>query len=293
MTSKSKKVKTLLYATDYAENSVAALKYAWEFSKALKARLLVIHVFDYPTVLETEVQEPFPQLEADAYREHQRKLEAFCSSYLEDAQWNATHLEMEAIEHKNVRNAIIDRALDVGAYLVIVGMRGGSALREVLMGNTTKKLISEAPCPILSVPADAGFNGIQTIVYATDFEEEDIAVLEILADMAGALGATIQVVHIASEGEYAGLQRREWFVENLKSLDSAGVSLEVVSSENTFETLRVYLGDHNADLAVMMEREKQGFLKRVFHRDMVKRMEAYGRIPLLAFHERNFKFRPS
>jgi hypothetical protein len=39
----------------------------------------------------------------------------------------------------------------------------------------------------------------------------------------------------------------------------------------------------------MLEREKGGLLRRIFHRDMVQRMEAYGRIPLLAFHEKNFR----
>jgi len=44
-------MKTILCATDYSPNSIAALKYAYAISKKMDAGLLVIHVFDYPTAL--------------------------------------------------------------------------------------------------------------------------------------------------------------------------------------------------------------------------------------------------
>jgi len=281
-------VKTILYATDYSDNSAAALRYAYQLSKSLKASLVALHVFDYPTVLETEVHEPFPHLEEDAFEEHHKKLRTFCASHLKDPEWEAT-VQMEVVESKSVAEAVAEKALELGSYLLLVGMKGGSALREFLMGNTTRKLISEAPCPVLSVPEGTSFNGMRNIVYATDFEEEDIAVLSLLVELAAPLDAAIRALHITSEKEYAGTQRREWFDGKLKALDYPKLSFEAITSEDTFDTLRVYLGDHNADLVVMLEREKGGLLRRIFHRDMVQRMEAYGRIPLLAFHEKNFR----
>jgi len=281
-------VKTILYATDYSENSAAALRYAFQLSKALEANLVALHVFDYPTVLQTEVHEPFPHLEEDAFEEHRKKLHTFCSSRLKDPGWEDT-VQLEVIESKKVSEAVAEKALELGAYLLLVGMKGGSELRELLMGNTTRKLISEAPCPILSVPEGTSFNGMGNIVYATDFEEEDIAVLKLLIELAAPLDASVRAVHIASEKEFAGTQRREWFAGALKGLKYPKLSFEAISSEDTFETLRVYLGDHNADLVVMLERVKAGLLRRIFHKDMVQRMERYGRIPLLAFHEKNFR----
>lgn len=58
-------------------------------------------------------------------------------------------------------------------------------------------------------------------------------------------------------------------------------------SEAVFESLRVYLGDVGADMVVMLEREKHGFLKKLFHQDPVKKMESYGRVPLMSFNEVN------
>ena len=38
----------------------------------------------------------------------------------------------------------------------------------------------------------------------------------------------------------------------------------------------------------MLERENTGFLKKIFHQDLVKRMEIYGKIPLMSYNENNF-----
>ena len=282
-------MKTILCATDYSDNSVAALKYAYQLARILEGRLLVIHVFDYPTVLGTSVHEPFPNLEKDAFEEHTLNLRNFCKTHLGKTP-GGKGLEIQGIQHKNVRKAISAQALETGAYMLFVGMKGGSALREVLMGNTTRKLIAEAPCPVWSVPADASFNGVGKMVYATDYEVEDVAVLRLLVGLAEPLSSTIQLVHIASEEEYAGVQRKEWFLAKLKEeFDYQRLAFEEIFSNDIFETLRVYLGDCDADLAVMLEREYKSFLDNVFHTDMVRKMERYGRVPLMAFHEKNFK----
>ena len=76
-------LKTILYVTDYSTNSVAALKYAYNMSIHMGTRLVVAHVFDYPTVLGTEgLDEPFPHLEENAHKMHRSKLEAFCEEHL-------------------------------------------------------------------------------------------------------------------------------------------------------------------------------------------------------------------
>ena len=63
------------------------------------------------------------------------------------------------------------------------------------------------------------------------------------------------------------------------------LSVEVLLSVATFDSLKIYLGDIDADLVAMLERKEKGIKKKWFHRDFVKRMEIYGRVPLLSFNE--------
>tara|TARA_R110000744_G_scaffold145866_2_gene258564 strand:- start:1237 stop:2070 length:834 start_codon:yes stop_codon:yes gene_type:complete len=267
---------------------VAALKYAHKMAQQMGTRLIVTHVFDYPTFLGTKIlSELFPQLEKDAFKTHRAKLVQFCEEHL-GGNWENPNLQLEVVENKSAFKGIISVAEEWRAYLIVVGIKGGKALREMIMGSTTKHLIEKAPCPILSIPLDASYMPIKTIVYATDFEEEDVYAIRKVAEMAEQFDAEIKVVHISTKKEYKGKIQMEWFKGMLhKKISYEKINFELLNSEDVFNTLRIYLGDSNADLIVMLEREKGGFLKKWFHRDLVKKMESYGRAPLLSFREGN------
>ncbi|WP_178985576.1 universal stress protein [Winogradskyella helgolandensis] len=190
-------MKTILYATDYSKNSELALKYAYNMSKKLKAKLLVIHVFDYPTLLDHIDLKPepaFPNIEKDAFKKHNSQLSAFCKSILQE---DTTTLDIEAIENKSVVNGIIEKANKIDALLIVIGIKGLSALREIIMGSTAKHLVEKAPCPVLTIPSDSVKTEIDTVVYATDFEEEDFGAINKLVEIVKPFNAKIKILHIS------------------------------------------------------------------------------------------------
>ncbi|PTM09354.1 MAG: hypothetical protein DA407_06040, partial [Bacteroidetes bacterium] len=66
------------------------------------------------------------------------------------------------------------------------------------------------------------------------------------------------------------------------------LELDILYSEDVFDTLKTYYRNSKADLIAMLEREDSGFTSKVFHRDLVKRMETYGKIPLLSFNAKHY-----
>lgn len=281
-------MKTILYATDYSLNSVAALKFAISLAEKLNYRLVVCHIFNSPTTLgSAALSEPFPDLDRDTFITYRTKLEHFCQEHL-GAVWKAPNVQLQPVEHKPVVKGILSTAEEWHAQMIVVGIKGESALREIVMGSTTKNLIKKAPCPILAVPADASHLSLDTLVYATDFEEEDVYAIRKLTELAKAFEAEIKVVHIVTEQEYEGETQMEWFKEMLEEkVTYHKIEFKLFFSNDIFESLRVYLGDVNADMVVMLEREHKGIIKKWFHRDLVKKMESYGRVPLLSFREGN------
>ncbi|NNC70795.1 MAG: hypothetical protein HKN90_08255 [Flavobacteriaceae bacterium] len=63
------------------------------------------------------------------------------------------------------------------------------------------------------------------------------------------------------------------------------LQLDIFHSDNIFETLRVYAGVIGADILAMLERKEKSNIKKWFRRDLVKKMEALGNIPLLSFNK--------
>jgi nucleotide-binding universal stress UspA family protein len=51
---------------------------------------------------------------------------------------------------------VVDLAEEVGAELIVIGMRHRSAVGKFLLGSTAQRILLDAPCPVLAVKAPAG-----------------------------------------------------------------------------------------------------------------------------------------
>ena len=50
---------------------------------------------------------------------------------------------------------VIDLAEELGAELVVIGMRHRTAVGKFLLGSTAQRILMDAPCPVLAVKAGA------------------------------------------------------------------------------------------------------------------------------------------
>lgn len=251
-------------------------------------RLVIVHVFDHPTVLGTEgLDQSFPNLGETAIKNHLSRLEKFCDEHLGSG-WKAPDLQLQAVENNSVVKGVLSVAEEWHAQMIVVGTKGESALREIIMGSTTKRLIEKAPCPVMAIPADTTYKSPKTIVYATDFEEEDVFAIRKLTELAEAFDAEIKVLHIITEKKYEGEKQMEWFKEMLaEKVLYDKMEFKLFFSDDILGSLRTFLEDVDADMVVMLEREKKSIFKRWFGTSLVKKMETYGEVPLLSFRDGN------
>jgi len=280
-------MKTIIFATDYSKNSETAIKYAYRLSSKLGTNLLVIHVYSLPMMLGLEFDIFYDALEKTTQKENNAKLKTFCKKHL-GKDLAGMNVKTEAFENLSVAHGILVKAAKNKALMIVIGMKKESAIKELFMGDTSMTLIEKAPCPVLLVPKNASEN-IDKIVYATDFEEEDIGAIFKLAQIARKFDAKITVIHIAPSIIGDGNLKMEWFKEMVQQkVTYKKIKFKVLFSEEIFGTLKIYLDSNNIDMVAMLEREKSGFLKKLFQRDMVKEMESFGKIPLLSFNEANY-----
>ncbi len=280
-------MKTIIFASDYSKNAVTALKYASGLSSKLGTNLLVIHIYSLPMMLGLEFDIFYDELEKTTQKENNAKLKTFCKKHL-GKDLAGMNVKTEAFENLSVAHGILVKAAKNKALMIVIGMKKESAIKELFMGDTSMSLIEKSPSPVLLVPKNASEN-LKTIVYATDFEQEDIGAIYIVSQIARKFDAKIKVVHIAPSIHGDGNLKMEWFKEMVEQKATyKKIKYKVLFSEEIFETLKAYLDSNHIDMVAMLEREKSGFLKKLFQRDMVKEMESFGKIPLLSFNEANY-----
>jgi nucleotide-binding universal stress UspA family protein len=277
-------MKTILHATDFSANAIDSLKYAAELSIKTQGRLFVIHVFD-TSLLSSDLNETYLLPYTETLQQKNKKLLEFCETHLKSI-LNKLLITTIAVENSNVVTGIISKATELNASIIVVGMQGKSIIETLILGSTTKQLIKKSPFPILSIPAGCLLNNLETIVYATDFEEEDISAISKLSQLANVFNATIKIVHISPVKNKNGVQEMEWFKEILKQkVDYNNLEFELLFFDDTYNVLKMYIKEVNADLLAMLERNKKDIIKHLFHRDLVERMESESTIPLISFNE--------
>ena len=276
---------SLLYATDYSENSVAALKLANSLRKKFKCKLYVLHVFDLSATFISTVSIAYARLEEAAFRDHHSRLLEFCVKHLgRDAQSDGVEILIE--QHSIASHAIMDQSSEINPDLILVGMRGMSPVREFLIGSTASALIEKSEVPVLTIPADFKVTDFETIVYATAFEEADIVAIQSITELAKAFDSKIILIHISTKEEYAGEDQLHWFKDMLQErVDYKNLSIELKFSDDIFNALNEYLEEIDPQLLVMLEREGHNLITNLWHRDLVKRMKLSIDLPLMSFHK--------
>ncbi len=280
-------MKTLLYATDFSDNSIAALKFAEMLHLRFNSKLYMLHVFDMKPTFMSTVSISYSRLEESALKETKKKLIQFCKKHL-GKDPDSLGISLIVGEHGISSIGILENAEKINADLVIIGTKGSTILKDLFIGSTASTLINNSYVPLIMVPKMKQVKQFSKIVYATAFEEADILAIRRLVALAEPFKAMIKLVHISTKSEYAGEDQMAWFKEMLgNKVSYPNIEFDLRFADNINSSLQSYVEEEDPSLLAMLEREGHGIMKSIWHKDIVKQMKSVIKIPLLSFHKSN------
>jgi nucleotide-binding universal stress UspA family protein len=148
-------IQTILVATDLSEASAPATAYAFSLARALNAHLYITYVVPEDDVRVVTAISGYLQSEVTPaalvetfYAEANKRLTAL----VEEA--HAADLVCERlIVTGQPAAAIISWAAAKQAQLIIIGTHGRHGVSRFFMGSVAERVLREAPCAVLVVPA--------------------------------------------------------------------------------------------------------------------------------------------
>lgn len=168
--------------------------------------------------------------------------------------------------------------------LIVMGTTGEGNLMEKVFGSVSTHVARNAHCPVLLVPGNCKCTGFREIVFASNYNAADEAMLQQLIEMAGIGPASIHFVHVEAEADkpysVAKVEFEQAVRENMPDIGFNTVEIECSDIE---EGIVKYAQDIGADL-IAMGTVKRGFLENLFHRSVTKRMAFHTTVPLLVMH---------
>jgi len=168
-TSSPSQVPAILAATDFSATAAVALEWAAELARQQGARLELIHAVTIPPSMPGY----FPPNSLDFSEELRQAAESRLAESAAALQGKGVEVAT-FLDVGTPSQVIVQRAEALAARAIVIGTRGLTGLRHLLLGSTTQRVVHGARCPVLTVhPGDAGrHRPIRTILVPTDFSQD-------------------------------------------------------------------------------------------------------------------------
>lgn len=183
-------IETIVAATDFSEPAEVGLAWAAQAARTHGARLLVVHAVAPPMPVADFAAPPLT-VDQELRDAAETRLEALLEAE------PLAGLGAEAVLRDGPPSqAVLDVADERGADLVVVGTRGLTGFRHMLLGSTAERIVQRAKMPVLSVhPGDPRpSQPPRTILVPTDFSEDAEAALTAARECLALAGAVTRVI---------------------------------------------------------------------------------------------------
>lgn len=274
-------MKNLLCPIDFSEVSLNALEFAVAIGEKEQSDLTILNIFtrsDYNKILKSEnVEEEYERLLEIA----SAKLEAIKEEILKISTAKGLASCETWLKAGKIVDVVSELAEENQFDLIVMGTTGHSSYERKYLGGKALSIIHHTHCPVLCVPENHTFHGINNIVYATDYQEEDKLALQLLVDFARVLDAKLEVLHVSHHNDAIDKAMFADFKEELEHFIHDGeVEFERVVFNHVAEGLDEYMKKSEADVLVLLNK-KLNFLESLFHRSLTDHLNKFSDYPLM------------
>ena len=200
------KIERILFPVDFSERSRAAAPFVLSMAQRYKAKVTTIHALQPPPPLYAGMNTVYPEvydfegLAADLRAEMEKFAEA------ELPKIETTHV----VEMGDPAAVITEYAENQGMSLIAMPTHGYGAFRRALLGSVTAKVLHDAKVPVWTAahapePSHRAHPKPRYILCALDLKPESSDTLQYSLELAADADASVELVHIAPEGEIAPL----------------------------------------------------------------------------------------
>lgn len=296
----------ILCPVDFSDQSRQALDYAVAAARWYGASITLLHVHALSAPLLP--MEPFGGAASYARvalnEEEREAVTRALETFLARDRAAGDRVEPLVDEALNVPSAIVAKAEELGADLIVMGTHGRTGFNRLVLGSVTEKVLRTAPCPVLCVPPRAGAalpeSGLGAVVCPTDFSPSSARLLGYAASIAQQGRASLTVVHVVDMGTDAadvlvpeGDAFRAARVEQARSAMSSALSPEIRQAADVTEIVAtgkpyreiLRIADERRAGLIVMGVHGRGAVDRMFFGSTTQHVVRQARCPVLTVRD--------
>ncbi len=270
---------TILVPTDFSKLSKVAVLYAARIAKKLKANVIVLAVITMNTSAATSIK--WKKLEDEMIKMAKQDADQLMEEVRSQIK-GKLEITYEYINGYPVEERIETYAVENRVDLIVMGTKGASGLKKVIMGSNTASVIGNSSIPVIAVPGETEFKQIKKIVYASDMTNISKEI-KTLVRFAGIFKASIRVLHIIPSSSTNKIDIKKTVADLVKQSKYSKISMKVFRNDHIADAVDLFVADQKADMLAMFT-HKLVFYERLFGKSVTRQLSFHARLPLLTFN---------
>ena len=278
---------SILFPTDFSENSMNAIKYALEFFKYEKAEFYFMHAY------QKEFYDHHDLVSREVYDEILERVKTQSESNLENLLKTVNEISPNprfSYHSISAYNTLVEEANNIveekNIDLIVMGTKGKSDDRRIVFGSKTFQVLKYVQCPVLAIPANYTNTQPKRILFPTDYlipyKRRE---LKLICDMASPYRSILDVVHVSNSEKLSIRQEdNQEFIKD--TICKNEINFYTIKGKNLAETIQNYIKEHAIDMLVMVNTQSS-FLEDILFPSTIDKVSLDLEIPLLAMQNSN------
>ncbi|MFN3841195.1 MAG: universal stress protein [Cyclobacteriaceae bacterium] len=162
-------MKKILVPCDFSEQAINALRFAVDVAEQSGGEVHLVHVIELP-VMHDSVLMPVMSFEEALLKELRQKAEKEFKKLT--SKYGAGINVISQVIFGTPSRLITDYVTDSGIDLVVMGTKGASGIKEVVIGSNAEKVVRRSPVPVIAIKKYVKASSIKNIVFPNTLDTE-------------------------------------------------------------------------------------------------------------------------
>lgn len=271
----------ILVPTDFSKYARYALDYAIVLAKKQKADIILLHAFSITYIS--------PEVPMNIIAEQMAAVKGTAEKRLKvlAAKIRSRKIGCEIINEQRTLVSLISDVIQKRVpSLIVMGTKGASGLKEVILGSNASSVIKKVKCPVVVVPKKVLLESVKHIVYATDYHAGDIKAVKKLVAMSKLFNANITVIHVPEKSFIPEKEEKKLDLYKKKIKEKVKynkMEFRLMYGPDPVSVFEDYVRQESPDLFVMSAYHRS-LPERLFKPGTIKKMVCQTKIPILVLH---------
>lgn len=281
-------MKNILLPTDFSENSWNAIVFALEFFEKKTCTFYLLHVnsLSYLAAEGSPYVQPQDFIENTFTKPAKKKLKSLLKRISIQFPENPKHHFFTLTDYNffvdSVRNQVAEKKID----LIVMGTKGASGLKKVIIGSNAADVIKRVKCPSLVVPEHAKFTGLEEVAFPTDYLlTYAVDLLKPLYTILENHKSSLQVVHVTNKQDtltIAQQDNKDVLNEYFHKFDC---QFHQLTNRNVEDAIECFVQSRDIKMVAMVAKNLNYFQRILFH-NKIEEITYHTHIPFLVMHDK-------